>query len=82
MTRVQSPVAILRAAGEALYGSDWQSPLARDLNVDGRTVRFWISGRRPVPDTIVERLPRIMRDAAAARRASAASIEALAATLA
>lgn len=30
--------SILRAAGEALYGGQWQSPLSRDLGVTDRTV--------------------------------------------
>lgn len=41
--------ALLRAAGEALYGSYWQSPLARDLDVSDRTVRRWASGEWPAP---------------------------------
>lgn len=38
----------LRRAGEALYGSTWQSELARSLNVGARRVREWLAGdRRP-----------------------------------
>jgi hypothetical protein len=71
----------LRADGEAIYGADWQNPLARDLKVDGRTMRFWIAGRRAVPDTIAVRLPAILRQAARARRKAAEAIERLAFTL-
>lgn len=40
---------ILKAAGEALYGRQWQAPLARDLGVTDRTVRNWIGGvNRPI----------------------------------
>lgn len=39
----------LRAAGEALYGHRWQSPLARRLLTDPRTVRRWLSGDRAIP---------------------------------
>lgn len=35
---------ILKAAGEALYGRQWQTPLARDLGVTDRTVRNWVRG--------------------------------------
>jgi len=40
---------ILKIAGEALYGPQWQTPLSRDLGVTDRTVRNWVSGSvRPV----------------------------------
>lgn len=39
---------LLRQAGEALYGSRWQTDLARDLKVADRTVRRWaVSGDVP-----------------------------------
>lgn len=45
MTRDQ-----LIEAGRALYGERWQSPLARALGVNERTVRGWLSGRsNPAP---------------------------------
>lgn len=40
----------LRAAGEKLYGKwGWQTKLARELKVDGSTVRRWLSGKVPIP---------------------------------
>ena len=42
--------ALLRAAGEALYGPLWQSELARALGVADRTMRRWVAGTSPVPD--------------------------------
>lgn len=39
----------LRQAGELLYGSQWQSDLARALEVDARRVRDWLQERRPIP---------------------------------
>ena len=41
----------LAAAGRALYGQLWQSALARDLGVNDRTMRRWVSGQEP-PETI------------------------------
>jgi hypothetical protein len=41
--------ALLRAAGEALYGPRWQSELARELGVSDRTMRRWIAGD-PIPE--------------------------------
>lgn len=45
---------LLRTAGEALYGTRWQAPLAADLGVSDRTVRMWLSGRmRPRREVLV-----------------------------
>lgn len=42
--------ALLREAGEALYGERWQSDLARALGVEVRTVQRWATGdRTPAP---------------------------------
>ena len=38
--------ADLEAAGQALYGAQWQSALARSLGVDARRVREWLAGER------------------------------------
>lgn len=35
---------LLVAVGQALYGAQWQSPLARDLGVAIRTVQRWAAG--------------------------------------
>lgn len=45
------PADLERRAGE-LYGADWQSPLARRLRVDARTVRRWKAGDREIPDWV------------------------------
>lgn len=42
--------AQLAEAGAALFGPLWQSELARQLGVNGRLVRFWAAGARPVPE--------------------------------
>lgn len=40
----------LRRAGERLYGKwGWQTQLAKELKVDGSTVRRWLSGKVPIP---------------------------------
>lgn len=44
MTRDQ-----LAEAGHALYGPLWQSELARQLGVSGRTVRRWAVGDFQIP---------------------------------
>jgi hypothetical protein len=45
-------VAELRAAGEELYGREWQTRLAETLRVDGSTVRRWVSGAVPIPGPV------------------------------
>ena len=41
--------ALLRAAGEALYGPRWQSELARALDVSDRTMRRWVADPDAMP---------------------------------
>lgn len=40
----------LERRAAALYGEDWQSPLARRVRVDARTIRRWKAGDREIPD--------------------------------
>ena len=43
---------LLTKIGQTLYGERWQTDLARDLgHSDGRRIRQWMSGDRPVPKT-------------------------------
>jgi len=45
----------LREAGVRLYGEyGWQTRLAEELEVDGSTVRRWVSGAVPVPRPVVK----------------------------
>lgn len=44
------------AAGRALYGERWQTPLAKDLNVADRTIRRWLSGESAIPSGIKDEL--------------------------
>ena len=41
--------ALLREAGEVLFGPRWQSEMARALDVSDRTVRRWDKGSYSVP---------------------------------
>ena len=38
----------LRAIGEGLFGLRWQRDLARELSVNERTVRYWVTDTRPI----------------------------------
>lgn len=52
----------LTAIGTALYGSQWQSALARDLGIADRTMRRWVSGESPIPTGIIAELTRLLRE--------------------
>lgn len=56
---------LLVECGEALYGSQWQSPLARDLGVTDRTVRRWVAGVTAVPSGLYVDLLRLTQERAA-----------------
>lgn len=43
-----TPALLTRCAVE-LYGAQWQTPLAADLDVAVRTVQRWAAGQQPVP---------------------------------
>lgn len=42
---------LLIRTGQALYGPQWQRPLAADLGVSDRTVRRWYAGD-PIPEGV------------------------------
>ena len=50
---------LLADVGEALYGPQWQSALARDLGVSDRTVRRWVAGAYPMPSGVYVDLLRL-----------------------
>lgn len=51
--------AELRAAGEALYGSRWQAPLAREIGVSRSSVLRWAKGSWPMPSDAADRVRRL-----------------------
>lgn len=46
----------LVSIGEVLYGAEWQSSMAIDLDLGLRTVRSWTLGEKPVPSDIKQLL--------------------------
>jgi transposase-like protein len=56
---------LLVEAGEALYGQQWQSALARDVGVADRTVRRWVAGTSEVPAGLYVDLLRLTQERAA-----------------
>jgi DNA-binding transcriptional regulator YiaG len=52
---------LLREAGQALYGDLWQSALARDLNVNDRTVRRWVANDSPLPNGLSDEVKQLVK---------------------
>jgi len=44
---------LITTIGEVLYGATWQSNLARDLNVNIRTVQRWATGETNLPKAVL-----------------------------
>lgn len=57
---------LLHECGQALYGQQWQSALARDLGVADRTMRRWAAGAQDVPAGLYVDLLRLTQERAAA----------------
>lgn len=47
---------LLRTVGSALYGPDWQAPLATDLHIGLRTMQRWAAGDGVIPDRLAAEL--------------------------
>lgn len=65
--------ALLIRVGEALYGGQWQTPLAADLGVSDRTMRRWVAGA-PMPRLLAEDLVLLVRQRANELRAVDAAL--------
>jgi plasmid maintenance system antidote protein VapI len=59
---------LLIETGQALYGEQWQSELARTLDVSDRTVRRWLDGSRGIPADLPLRLVPILEERVATLR--------------
>ena len=56
------PAELLRVVGEALYGLSWHPEIARELNVNVRTVRRMMSGEREIKPWILVKLAELCLD--------------------
>ena len=52
-------LALLIETGQALYGQQWQTALARDLGVSDRTMRRWVAEARSLPEGVRADLRRL-----------------------
>jgi len=75
------PVARLAAVGEAMYGSAWQIPLAKALDVGRNTVGRWISKIHPTPPDLDKRLAEVVRRRSAEKIAQSRELDVIAAYL-
>ncbi len=66
----------LDTIGQALYGPQWQSAVARDLGVNDRTVRRWVAGVSRIPPGILGELKAVCLERSAQLKAMAKQIEA------
>jgi DNA-binding transcriptional regulator YiaG len=55
-----TPMKLVRAAGESMYGRLWQTELAAALGVSDRAVRRWVAGDANPPEDIMPRLRTVM----------------------
>lgn len=53
---------LLIETGQALYGQQWQTALARDLGVNDRTMRRWVAGQFPVPVGVRAELVTLLKE--------------------
>jgi hypothetical protein len=58
--------ARLVAIGEALFGAQWQTPLAEALGVTARQVRYLAAGERPFHRALAGQLAQVCKVRAAA----------------
>jgi hypothetical protein len=63
-------IELLTRVGEALYGEQWKSELARELNVGARTMRRWAAAENPIPPGLSGELITVIQT----RRAALASL--------
>lgn len=68
-----SNLLTLATVGAAVYGEHWQLPLARELGISGRCMRYYVAGRE-VPAHILEALPGVLNSAAARHEKQANSL--------
>lgn len=54
------PPEVLTRVGRALYGDQWQMPLARDLGMSDRSLRYMAKGERGIHAGIVADLVAIL----------------------
>jgi hypothetical protein len=57
MNKNEFTAAAIAAVGTAI---EWQSKIAKNLGVNERTIRRWLSGEKPIPDWVDEKLKSVV----------------------
>lgn len=52
----------LTKIGIALYGTQWQSDLARALDIESRRIRQWLKEERPLPNWLENELNSLLAE--------------------
>lgn len=58
--KIKIPPDVLQRVGWALYGNNWQSPLARDLGISDRSMRYMLAGERIIHEGFVADLMKVV----------------------
>lgn len=53
MSRRISTLHLLTKVGELIHGEYWQAAMARELQVNRRTITRWLQQESPVPDVVL-----------------------------
>ena len=65
-TQATKDVTLIGQVGQALYGPNWQTELARDLEVADRTMRHWLGRDADIPSDVWFSLLRVLNHRAVA----------------
>lgn len=52
---METGAELIRQIGTSLFAERWQTPLAHELGVSDRLVRYWAAGERELPKEVAER---------------------------
>lgn len=61
LSRRSPALAFLLRVGPLLYGRSWQEPIARDLGVSSRALRYWLTQEANTPQDVPQRLRPVIR---------------------
>ncbi len=50
----------LSKLGRAMYGDQWQNAMARDLELNPRSIRYMAAGDRPVTEATIGKLVKVL----------------------
>lgn len=57
-------IELLTDAGKAMFGSNWKTEFSRNFDINERSVRYWSTGERTIPDSIIRAVISMLRQRA------------------